>query len=52
MKRFATFAGALLPAQAFAQNQVEEPALQWMAWTWQTGAFFGVIACLLIGMSV
>ncbi len=26
--------------------------LSWMAWTWQTGAFFGVIALLLIGMSV
>jgi predicted small integral membrane protein len=26
--------------------------LSWMAWTWQTGTFFGVIALLLIGMSV
>ena len=26
--------------------------LSWMAWTWQTGVFFGVIALLLIGMSV
>lgn len=24
--------------------------LSWMAWTWQTAAFFGVIALLLIGM--
>jgi predicted small integral membrane protein len=26
--------------------------LSWMAWTWQTAAFFGVIALLLVGMSV
>ncbi len=26
--------------------------LSWMAWTWQTGVFFGVIALLLIGMSI
>jgi predicted small integral membrane protein len=26
--------------------------LSWMAWTWQTAAFFGVILLLLIGMSV
>jgi len=26
--------------------------LGWMAWTWQTGTFFGVIALLLIGMTV
>ena len=26
--------------------------LSWMAWTWQTGAFFGAIALLLIGMSI
>ena len=26
--------------------------LSWMAWTWQTAVFFGVIALLLAGMSV
>ena len=26
--------------------------LEWMAWTWQTATFFGVIALMLIGMSV
>lgn len=35
---------AMAPELASAQNQVEEPFLQWMAWTWQTGTFFAVIA--------
>lgn len=26
--------------------------LSWMAWTWHTALFFGVIAVLLIGMTV
>ena len=26
--------------------------LTWMAWTWQTAAFFLCIACLLIGMTI
>jgi len=26
--------------------------LTWMAWTWQTATFFGVIALLLAGMTV
>ena len=26
--------------------------LEWMAWTWQTATFFGVIALFLIGMSL
>lgn len=26
--------------------------LSWMAWTWQTGAFFGTIGLLLVGMTV
>lgn len=26
--------------------------LSWMAWTWQTGVFFGTIALLLVGMTV
>ena len=26
--------------------------LTWMAWTWQTATFFGVIGLMLIGMSV
>jgi predicted small integral membrane protein len=33
-----------------------QPAVQfglgWMAWTWQTGLFFGVIALLLVAMGV
>ncbi|MCB1724856.1 MAG: DUF2160 domain-containing protein [Chromatiaceae bacterium] len=27
-------------------------SLSWMAWTWQTAAFFGVIAALLVLMTV
>ncbi len=26
--------------------------LSWMAWTWQTGIFFGVIALLLVSMTL
>ena len=26
--------------------------LTWMAWTWQTATFFGVIALLLLAMTV
>ncbi|MFO1088753.1 MAG: DUF2160 domain-containing protein [Hyphomicrobiales bacterium] len=26
--------------------------LSWMAWTWQTGLFFGLIALALVGMSL
>ena len=26
--------------------------LGWMAWTWQTATFFGVIFCFLVGMSI
>ncbi len=26
--------------------------LGWMAWTWQTAVFFGVIALLLVGMAI
>jgi predicted small integral membrane protein len=26
--------------------------LQWMAWTWQTATFFGVIALMLVGMTI
>ncbi|MBM6592488.1 DUF2160 domain-containing protein [Microvirga pudoricolor] len=28
------------------------PDLTWMAWTWQTGIFFIVIACLLVSLIV
>src|SRR4028119_1269641 len=28
------------------------PDLAWMAWTWQTGVFFAVIASLLAGMTL
>ena len=51
MRRLLAFA-ALLPTTAHAQNAVDEPFLQWMAWTWQTGTFFAVIACALIAMTV
>ncbi|MDH4323328.1 MAG: DUF2160 domain-containing protein, partial [Betaproteobacteria bacterium] len=27
-------------------------SLSWMAWTWQTATFFGVILLLLVGMGV
>jgi len=26
--------------------------MQWMAWTWQTATFFGVIALMLVGMTI
>ena len=26
--------------------------LSWMAWTWETAAFFLFIACLLVGMTI
>src|SRR5690606_8617437 len=26
--------------------------LSWMAWTWQTATFFGVIALMLVGMTL
>ena len=26
--------------------------LEWMAWTWQGAAFFGVIGALLVGMTI
>lgn len=29
-----------------------ETGLGWMAWTWQTGLFFGVIALLLLAMGI
>ena len=29
-----------------------EAGFGWMAWTWQTALFFGVIACLLMLMTV
>lgn len=41
-----------VPSLALAQNQVSEPFLQWMAWTWQTASFFGFVAVALIGMGV
>jgi predicted small integral membrane protein len=25
--------------------------LSWMAWTWPTGLFFGIIVCMLLGMA-
>ena len=28
------------------------PDLGWMAWTWQTGLFFGTIAALLVAMTI
>ena len=52
MKRLILPIAALAPTAAHAQNQVSEPFLQWMAWTWQTGTFFTVIAVALIGMTI
>jgi predicted small integral membrane protein len=54
MKRLALGLAALvlLATPARAQNQVEEPILQWMAWTWQTGTFFAVIATALVCMTL
>ena len=51
MKRLLLLA-ILAPGQALAQNQVDTPAFQWMAWTWQTAAFFGFILLCLLTLSV
>ena len=32
--------------------QTVEAFFSWMAWTWQTVAFFVVIGCLLVGMTI
>ncbi len=37
---------------AHAQNEISQPFLGWMAWTWQTGLFFGTIALILVGMTI
>ena len=52
MRRFFLAGILLLPTQALAQNQVDQPFLAWMAWTWQTAAFFGVIACAIMVMGI
>ena len=52
MKRLIVPLIVLAPATAHAQNQVSQGMLEWMAWTWQTGIFFGVIATALICMTV
>ena len=52
MKRLVLISVALLPTQALAQNQTSAGMLEWMAWTWQTATFFGVIAALLLTMAV
>ena len=52
MKRLSLIVAALVPTQALAQNQTSAGMLEWMAWTWQTAAFFGVIAALLITMGI
>ena len=31
---------------------MEDSSLNWMAWTWQTAAFFGTIFAMLMGMLV
>ena len=41
-----------LPTTAHAQNEVAQPFLGWMAWTWQTGVFFGAVACALVAMTL
>ena len=43
---------AILPNVAKAQNDVAQPFLGWMAWTWQTGVFFGAIASVLVCMTL
>ena len=48
----ALLAMTLSPNLSHAQNQVNEPALAWMAWTWQTATFFVVIATLLVLMTL
>ena len=45
------FLVSLLPNLAQAQNQISEPPLQWMAWTWQTAAFFTFILLCLLTLS-
>ena len=52
MKRLILPLIVLAPATAHAQNQVSQGMLEWMAWTWQTGIFFGVIATALICMTL
>ena len=51
MKRLLIVLLVLLPTSAFAQNQIDAPPLQWMAWTWQTAAFFGFILLCLLTLS-
>lgn len=29
-----------------------EAGFGWMAWTWQTGLFFGLVACALVAMTL
>ena len=50
--RAMTILGAALTSTSVAaQNQVDAPPLQWMAWTWQTAAFFGFILLCLLTLS-
>ena len=51
MKHLIFSIATLIPTVAFAQNQVSDPPLQWMAWTWQTAAFFGFILLCLLTLS-
>ena len=52
MKRLLLAATLLAPTAAHAQNNVSQPFLGWMAWTWQTGLFFGTVAIILVCMTV
>lgn len=54
MKRLSLATLALAPTAAHAQNTVDgvQSMLGWMAWTWQTALFFGVIACFLAAMTI
>ena len=52
MQRLLYVAALFTPTAAHAQNEVAQPFLGWMAWTWQTGAFFGIIAAALLIMTV
>src|SRR3712207_9365946 len=40
------------PRRGEGTLEVSMPDLAWMAWTWQTGVFFAVIASLLLVMTL
>ena len=52
MKQMLVLFSVLVASPALAQTGGGEPALAWMAWTWQTAIFFTLIACALILMTI